>query len=129
MSAWFSTPGVHSDQDACFWSADAAKAARKLGFNCIPIPVPPGELQTHARPGELDFTDPPHVAGIGYPSGGRNPATGFFLFAPAFENAIRTDAAATATCTLPVFDRRTCAVSLNAIRAEFRSDAKAKPPY
>ena len=126
VSAWFSAPGVNSDQDACFWSTNASKAARKRRIACGLIPAPPGERRTHAGPGELDFTDPPLVAGLGYPSGGRNPATGLYLFEPASSNAIKTDAAATATCTLPATERRTCTTSLNAIRAEFRRETESK---
>lgn len=130
VSAWFSAFGVRSDEDACSWFAAAARALRRLrGFTCIPLPALPGEQETRVSAGELDFIDPPHVAGIGYPSGGHNPARGLLLFAPAVSDQIHTDVSATATCTLPPPEHRLCSASLNSIRAEFRGEAKPKPPY
>jgi hypothetical protein len=111
---------VRSDEDACSWFADAAKALKKIGSACSPWLAPSGERQTRVSQGELDFLDPPGVAGLAYPSGGSNPAKGFFLFEPAHRG--RADAFAIATCTLPASARRICSTSLSSIRALFRSE-------
>lgn len=125
VSAWFSTPGVRSGEDACSWFADAAKALRKRGSTCYSQPILPGERQTRVSPRELDFLDPPHVAGLAYPSGGSNPARGFFLFEPAQRDRIGADAFATATCTLPASARPVCSTSLSSIRARFPAEREA----
>lgn len=80
-----------------------------LGISSVePCPkVPAGERFTRVDHTTADFIDPPGVAGIGTPSGGRNTARGQIRYSPP---PIPTmgDEAAEVTCTLPASNASLC---------------------
>ena len=63
----------------------------------------------------VGFQDPPGVAGIGFPSGGQNPANGVALYQPKPTEAT----AYLVTCTLAVAQHDLCAAVLNQFSATF----------
>lgn len=92
-------------QDACpFFTA----FARHLGFPCT-SGVPQGERVDRLRSDVALFTDPPEVAGSGWPSGGPDPASGVVGYSGSPENGL----VYRATCTLPAIDHSACTISVN----------------
>jgi hypothetical protein len=82
----------------------------------VPCPkVPAGERFTRIDHTTADFIDPPGVAGIGTPSGGRYTARGQIRYSP---RPIPTmgDEAAEVTCTLPASDATLCQTILDGFR-------------
>ena len=77
--------------------------------------VPVGEQFTRINHTTADFIDPPGVAGIGTPSGGRYTARGQLRYSP---RPIPTmgDEAAEVTCTLPASDASLCQTILDYFR-------------
>jgi hypothetical protein len=77
--------------------------------------VPAGEQFTRINHTTADFIDPPGVAGIGTPSGGRYTARGQIRYSPP---PIPTmgDGAAEVTCTLPASDASLCQTIINGFR-------------
>ena len=71
---------------------------------------PAGEKQVRSARRVL-FQDPPHVAGNGTPSGGRNPANGVAAYTP--DTRSRDAGAMIATCTLPEASHSRCTTILN----------------
>lgn len=84
--------------------------------NIEPCPkVPAGERFTRIDHTTADFIDPPGVAGIGTPSGGRYTARGQIRYSP---RPIPTmgDDAAEVTCTLPASDASLCQTIVDGFR-------------
>ena len=77
--------------------------------------VPAGEKFTRINHTTADFIDPPGVAGIGTPSGGRYTARGQLRYSP---RPIPTmgDEAAEVTCTLPASDASLCQTIIDGFR-------------
>jgi hypothetical protein len=63
----------------------------------------------------VGFQDPPGVAGVGFPSGGQNPANGVGLYQPKPSEPT----AYLATCTLPASQQDLCTAVLNHFVATF----------
>jgi hypothetical protein len=63
----------------------------------------------------VGFQDPPGVAGVGFPSGGQNPANGVGLYQP----KPTEPTAYLATCTLPASQQGLCTAVLNHFVATF----------
>ena len=63
----------------------------------------------------VGFQDPPGVAGLGFPSGGQNPANGVGLYQP----KPTEPTAYLATCTLPAAQQDLCTAVLNHFVATF----------
>jgi hypothetical protein len=94
----------------------AAQSATQqdLGKGCS-VSSPSQERVVRTSSVEVGFEDPPGVAGVGYPSGGQNPANGIMLYQPKPTEAT----AYQATCTLPVAQRDLCTAVLNQFVATF----------
>lgn len=71
--------------------------------------TPPGESDVRLRTSQVEFTDPPYVAGTGYPSGGAEQATGILQY---FDRS-----ATEVTCALPPTQAALCATVLAAFSA------------
>ncbi len=97
--------------DACpFFTA----FARRLGFPCN-SGVPPGEGVHRLRSDVTLFTDPPEVAGSGWPSGGPDPANGVVGYTGSPDNGL----VYRSTCTLPASDHLDCTTSLNDVISRY----------
>jgi hypothetical protein len=131
LSVWRgggSAPRQHSRRDGLTLSVEPACAscrageacpfftalAASLGWPCHAV-APAREVVVRQGARLVLFTDPPGVAGDGWPSGGPDPANGLAELVGGPNNEV-----ARATCTLPAADRRTCTTSLNAILAQNR---------
>ncbi|HEX4036181.1 MAG TPA: hypothetical protein VHX66_17200 [Solirubrobacteraceae bacterium] len=89
--------------------ADAAcpffpAVASSLGFACTDA-IPARETTTRPSSNVVLFSDPPHFAGSGWPSGGDYTARGVVGTA----GSVRNGLVYRATCTLPPSDRAQCA--------------------
>jgi hypothetical protein len=85
--------------------------ASTLGWPCHTEP-PARELVVHQGARLVLFSDPPWVAGSGWPSGGHDPAHGLVaVFGGKYDEVVR------ATCTLPQADHELCTTSLNDVLA------------
>jgi hypothetical protein len=78
--------------------------AQELGFPCKSV-APEGEQTSEPHTKLVLFTDPPGVAGSGWPSGGEYPANGFVGITASGE-VFRS------TCTLPASEHSLCTASL-----------------
>jgi hypothetical protein len=94
----------------------AARSATQqdLGQGCS-VSSPSQERVVRTSSVDVGFEDPPGVAGVGYPSGGQNPANGIMLYQPKPAEAT----AYQATCTLPVAQHDLCTAVLNHFSATF----------
>ena len=82
----------------------------------LPCPkIPAGERFTRVDHTTADFIDPPGVAGIGTPSGGRYTALGQIRYSPPPIPSMGDDAAQI-TCTLPTSDASLCQIILAGFR-------------
>ncbi len=77
--------------------------------------VPAGERFTRIDHTTADFIDPPGVAGIGTPSGGRDTARGQIRYSPRPIPSMG-DLAAEVTCALPASDAALCQTILDGFR-------------
>ena len=98
-------------------SFSAAKAATQqdLGQGCAPASPPQEQVVQDLVGGRSGFQDPAGVAGVGFPSGGQNPANGVGLYQPKPTEAT----AYLATCTLPAAQQDLCTAVLNQFVATF----------
>jgi hypothetical protein len=87
----------------------AAKTAMQQDLNKVCAPSPTQEQALSASATEVAFRDPPSVAGVGFPSGGQNPANGVVLYQPKPSES----SAYLATCTLPAAQQDLCTAVLN----------------
>jgi hypothetical protein len=94
----------------------AAQSATQqgLGQGCS-VSSPSQERVVRTSSVEVGFEDPQGVAGVGYPSGGQNPANGIMLYQPKPTEAT----AYQATCTLSVAQHDLCTAVLNQFAATF----------
>ena len=100
---------------ACpLFSAARAATRQDLGQGCA-VSSPAHEHVVRTSSVQVGFEDPPGVAGLGYPSGGQNPANGIVLYQPKPTEAT----AYQATCTLPVAQQDLCTAVLNHFAATF----------
>jgi hypothetical protein len=82
----------------------------------LPCPkVPAGERFTRVNHTTANFIDPPDVAGIGTPSGGRYTAHGQIRYSPQPIPSMGDDAAEV-TCTLPASDASLCQTIVDGFR-------------
>jgi hypothetical protein len=96
-----------------FSSAQAA-TQQDLGKACTPASVTK-EHVVRISAVAMVFQDPPGVAGVGFPSGGQNPANGVALYQP----KPTEPTAYLATCTLPASQQDLCTAVLNHFVATF----------
>lgn len=102
-------------QDACpFFRA----FARSLGFPCS-SGVPAGEMVTRPSSRVALFTDPPGVAGDGWPSGGSHSANGVVGVRGSLSPGPRNRSVYRSTCALPTRGHSICTVSLNDVIARY----------
>jgi hypothetical protein len=90
------------------FSAAQSAAQQNLGKSCT-ASNPSREHTSKISSVAVGFQDPAGVAGVGYPSGGQNPANGVGLYKPKPNEA----AAYLATCTLPATQQALCTAVLN----------------
>lgn len=95
------------------FSAAQTATQQNLGRSCAASPSP--EQAAKVSSVEVTFRDPAGVAGIGFPSGGENPANGVALYKPNPNEAT----AYLATCTLPAAQQDLCTAVLNHFVATF----------
>jgi hypothetical protein len=76
---------------------------------------PPQQGLTKISSVAVGFQDPPGVAGIGFPSGGQNPANGVGLYMPKTTEA----SAYLATCTLAAAQQDLCTAVVNQFVATY----------
>ncbi len=95
------------------FSAAQAATRQDVGKGCGSDPAQ--EKATKISSVAVGFQDPPGVAGIGFPSGGQNPANGVALYQPKTTEA----SAYLATCTLPAAQQDLCAAVVNQFVATF----------
>jgi hypothetical protein len=88
-------------------------SARKIGFPC-PSGIPHGERSHKLTPSVVVFEDLPGVHGDGWPSGGRDAASGLDGHSARYGSSVYR-----ATCTLPASERWICTVSLNDVRSRY----------
>lgn len=100
---------------ACpLFSAAQAATRQDLGQGCS-VSSPTQERVVRTSSVQVGFEDPPGVAGLGYPSGGQNPANGIMLYQPKPTEAT----AYQATCTLTATQQDLCTAVLNQYAATF----------
>lgn len=100
---------------ACpLFSTAKAATQQNLGKGCA-VTSPPQEKVTALSSVQVGFQDPAGVAGVGFPSGGQNPANGIMLYQPKPSEPT----AYQATCTLPVAQQDLCTAVLNHFAATF----------
>jgi hypothetical protein len=100
---------------ACpFFGAAATANQQALGKGCA-VTSPSQEHVTKTSSVEVAFGDPAGVAGVGFPSGGQNPANGVMLYQPKPNEST----AYQATCTLPAGRQDLCTAVLNHFVATF----------
>jgi hypothetical protein len=87
---------------------------RLIGKSCAPASASKEHVAKISSVA-VGFADPAGVAGIGYPSGGQNPANGVGIFLPKPSEAT----AYLATCTLPAAQHDLCTAVLNQFVATF----------
>ena len=96
------------------FSSARAATLQNLGKSCAAAGVSRehvGRISSVA----VGFQDPPGVAGVGFPSGGQNPANGVGLYQPKPSEPT----AYLATCTLPASQQDLCTAVLNHFVATF----------
>jgi hypothetical protein len=96
------------------FSAAQAATQQDLGKDCTPASAA-GEHVVKISAVAMGFQDPPGVAGVGFPSGGQNPANGVGLYLPKPSEST----AYLATCTLPASQQDLCTAVLNHFVATF----------
>jgi hypothetical protein len=96
------------------FSTAQAVVQQSLGKSCTPASAS-REHVAKISSVALGFQDPPGVAGVGYPSGGQNPANGVGLYLP----KPTEPSAYLATCTLPASQQDLCTAVLNHFVATF----------
>ncbi len=100
---------------ACpLFSAAKAATQQDLGQICA-VSSPTQEHVTRISSVAVGFQDPPGVAGVGYPSGGQNPANGVVLYQP----KPTEPTAYLATCTLPAAQQDLCTAVVDQFAATF----------
>jgi hypothetical protein len=90
------------------FSAAQAAAQQDLGKACTPASAA-REHVVKISAVAMGFQDPSGVAGVGFPSGGQNPANGVGLYLPKPSES----SAYLATCTLPASQQDLCTAVLN----------------
>ncbi len=93
----------------------AAKTVMQQDLDQVCAPRPAQEQVLSNSSAEVAFRDPPGVAGVGFPSGGQNPANGAVLYQPKPSEPT----AYLATCTLPATQQDLCTAVLNHFVATF----------
>jgi hypothetical protein len=96
------------------FSTAQAATQQNVGKSCTPA----GTSREHVSrisSVAVGFQDPPGVGGVGYPSGGQNPANGVALYLP----KPTEPTAFLATCTLPPSQQDLCTAVLNHFVATF----------
>jgi hypothetical protein len=94
---------------ACpLFSAAKAATQQNLGRGCA-VASPAQEHVSILSASAVAFGDPPGIAGVGFPSGGQNPANGVVLYQPKASEAV----AYQATCTLPSAQHHLCTAVLD----------------
>ena len=96
------------------FSSARAAMQQNLGKSCAAAGVS-REHVVSISSGAVGFQDPPGVAGVGFPSGGQNPANGVGLYQPKPSEPT----AYLATCTLPASQQDLCTAVLNHFVATF----------
>jgi hypothetical protein len=96
------------------FSTAQAATQQDLGKACTPASTS-RERVSRISSVAVGFGDPPGVAGVGYPSGGQNPANGVGLYLPKPTEST----AYLATCTLPAQQQDLCTAVLNHFVATF----------
>jgi hypothetical protein len=96
------------------FSAAQAATQQDVGKACTPASTS-GEHVVRISAVAMGFQDPPGVAGVGFPSGGQNPANGVGLYLPKPGEST----AYLATCTLPASQQDLCTAVLNQFVATF----------
>jgi hypothetical protein len=96
------------------FSAAHAAMQQDLGKACTPADTA-REHVTKISSVAVGFQDPPGVGGVGFPSGGQNPANGVGLYQP----KPTEPPAYLATCTLPAPQQDLCTAVLNQFVAAF----------
>ncbi len=100
---------------ACpLFSAARTATQQNLGRGCA-VTSPTQEHVSTLSPSAVAFEDPPGTAGVGFPSGGQNPANGVVLYQPKPTEAT----AYQATCTLPSTQHDLCTAVLDQFVATF----------
>jgi hypothetical protein len=101
---------------ACpLFSAAQAATQQDLGKGCSADSPAERVVRNSNSSVEVAFQDPPGVAGVGFPSGGQNPANGVMLYLPKPSEST----AYLATCTLPAAQQDLCTAVLNHFVATF----------
>ena len=101
---------------ACpLFSAAKAATQQDLGKGCAAGEPAAGARRADVSGRQVGFQDPAGVAGVGFPSGGQNPANGVVLYQPKPTEAT----AYQATCTLPAAQQDLCTAVLNHFAATF----------
>jgi hypothetical protein len=96
------------------FSAAQAATLQNLGKSCTPASAS-REHVAKISSVAVGFQDPPGVAGVGYPSGGQNPANGVGLYLPKPTEST----AYLTTCTLPTSQQDLCTAVLHHFVASF----------
>jgi len=100
---------------ACpLFSAAKAATQQNVGKGCA-VTSPSQEKVVSTSAVQVNFEDPVGVAGVGFPSGGLNPAYGVMLYQP----KPTEPTAYQATCTLPAAQQDLCTAVLNHFSATF----------
>ena len=96
------------------FSAAQAVQQQNVGRACLPAGTS-REHVTRISSVAMGFGDPPGVVGVGFPSGGQNPAYGVGLYQP----KPTEPTAYLVTCTLPASQHDLCTAVLNHFVATF----------
>jgi hypothetical protein len=96
------------------FSTAQAATQQNLGKSCTPASTS-REHVSRISSVAVGFQDPAGVTGVGYPSGGQNPANGVGLYLPKPSEST----AYLASCTLPVSQQDLCTAVLNHFVATF----------
>jgi hypothetical protein len=120
------SPGIRARTDGLTLELDAGCVGCQAGDACPFFPafarglsfpcgagVPSGETVVRLRPRVALFSDPPGVAGSGWPSGGPDPANGVVGIKGNEVLVYRS------TCTLPARDHAICTTSLNDVISRY----------
>ncbi len=100
---------------ACpLFSAAKATTQEDLGKGCATT-SPPQEHAVTASSIQVGFKDPAGVAGVGFPSGGQNAASGVMLYQPKPTEPTAYEV----TCTLPAAQVDLCSAALSYFAAKF----------
>jgi hypothetical protein len=96
------------------FSTAQAATQQNIGKSCTPASTS-REHVSRISSVAVGFQDPAGVTGVGYPSGGQNPANGVGLYLPKPSEST----AYLATCTLPASQQDLCTAVLNHFVATF----------